>query len=248
MQDRLFTLIELLVVVAIVGIMVSILLPSLSKARDKGYQAVCTSNIKQVGLASQMYIADNNGWYMGNFKDSTNFSDDSSWHYKLRTSLGLTMGEGNKGQYKEKIPNVLQCPKEPLAYKPNSVRTYSSYQFTRRRGNNANNHPGVVVSNYEGGKNQGTISDPGQTVAATEQHQRGYINVVGGSTAYSSHYNLFEGAPAYNSLIYPHGKYRMQILWVDSHVSLTNRMTIFDTEDNVDKSNPKGTLWDSDRD
>jgi prepilin-type N-terminal cleavage/methylation domain-containing protein/prepilin-type processing-associated H-X9-DG protein len=243
-----FTLIELLVVVAIIGILTSILMPSLMKARDKGYQAVCFSNMKQLAIAVQLYVGDNDSWYMGNYKDSTNFSDDSSWHYKLRDPLGLTMGTGNKGQYSEKIPNVLQCPKEPENYKQGSVRTWCSYQFTKRRGDNNQNNPGIVVSNYGGGKRQDTVVYPGETVAATEQHQRGFINVVGGSTAESEHYNLFEGAPAYNPLIYPHGKYKMQILWVDGHVSFTHRMTIFDTPENVSKSNPQNTLWDSDRD
>ena len=50
-----FTLIELLVVVAIIGILTSMLLPSLAKARDRAHTAVCLSNQKQVGLAIQMY-------------------------------------------------------------------------------------------------------------------------------------------------------------------------------------------------
>jgi len=56
-----FTLIELLVVVAILGILASLLLPSLGNAREKGRQAVCLSNARQISLATQMYINDNNG-------------------------------------------------------------------------------------------------------------------------------------------------------------------------------------------
>lgn len=55
-QKASFTLIELLVVVAIIGILVSLLLPSLSKAREIGKRAVCLSNQKQISIATQMYI------------------------------------------------------------------------------------------------------------------------------------------------------------------------------------------------
>ena len=55
-----FTLLELLIVVAIIGILVSILMPSLHKARQKARAAVCLSNTKQIGLAWNMYL-DNSG-------------------------------------------------------------------------------------------------------------------------------------------------------------------------------------------
>ncbi|MCM8526209.1 MAG: DUF1559 domain-containing protein [Lentisphaeraceae bacterium] len=54
-SKRSFTLIELLVVVAIIGILSSILMPSLSKAREASKAAVCKSNMKQLGIALQMY-------------------------------------------------------------------------------------------------------------------------------------------------------------------------------------------------
>jgi prepilin-type N-terminal cleavage/methylation domain-containing protein/prepilin-type processing-associated H-X9-DG protein len=54
-----FTLIELLVVISIIGVLASLLLPVLSKARAKSRQAVCTSNLKQIGLVASLYPDDN---------------------------------------------------------------------------------------------------------------------------------------------------------------------------------------------
>src|SRR5579864_5860352 len=132
-----FTLIDLLVVIAIIAILAAILFPVFAQAREQARAITCTSNLKQIGLATVMYVQDYDetypsgwGWVTGNQA----VSSTTMWRVCLQPYIqklgaatgvdGETAGNGNfYGTYPGGEPwynpkgygnmSVLSCPDQP---------------------------------------------------------------------------------------------------------------------------------------
>ena len=94
---RAFTLTEVLVVIAVIAILAALLLPVLSRAKDSGRRAACTSNLHQLFIATSLYAADHEGVYP---------PDSATHHWPHQLFSGY-----------ENL-DVLLCPADPAAAQP----------------------------------------------------------------------------------------------------------------------------------
>ena len=97
-----FTLIELLVVITIIAILAAILFPVFAQAREKARTAKCANNLKQIGIAMQMYISDNDAYPL------FDTGDGRGWAYYIFPYIS----GGSTGFSKGSKETVFCCPSD----------------------------------------------------------------------------------------------------------------------------------------
>ena len=110
-----FTLIELLVVIAIIAILAAMLLPALSKAREKARAAGCISNLKQTGTYNRIYLDENDDLFPGYIQSGKN---PYTWVEQF-VIAGVITGTKNGGS------SPIRCPSGPDGAKMPAIRPTS---------------------------------------------------------------------------------------------------------------------------
>ena len=187
-----FTLLELLIVISIIGILLTMLLPSLKKAREAGMLAICVSNISQISKATWAYTVQNSSRFMPTDPPEAGGSWDD---YLLDGYIGEIPVEDRESRFPQYDPifEFFKCPMDYIDSKqPKEAESFFRGNVSYRRsyslngvsnGTNAATYSSKIFGDPSANLPPyftGQLDSPGETIFATENPR--HENNVGNKT------------------------------------------------------------------
>jgi len=229
---RAFTLIELLVVISVVALLLSIVMPALGRARQKARSTSCLSRMRQIGLASAMYVQDNDG-YFAKSSHSAAACGCLRWGPAFMPFLGFGPYQGSTTPaWDTAFTKFYRCPSDR--------RTNLTYSYGK--------NVWFELESSETGEALGTTSGPTYHTATQVRRpvttvEFGELGSSGGEDHFMAHFWLTDTAPdggmktALEVDEKRHG-HMANYLYLDGHVATQAFAETFNLEKHLDNWNP----------